>query len=138
MYNKYHVTFLVGYYGILMCSCVVKELLTAHHGILRRFGMGGCDYIKYCEHGGIHGAWVRGVLRCLLVFVLCCGSICRDCMFVWLVLRRRWDGVSKSCKGPFYIVWHGYVYLPVLVFPIHVDPQIPFSFPILFYFIVYL
>ncbi len=56
MYNKYHVTFLVGFYGILMCSCTVKELLTAHHGILLRFGLGGCNCDECCEHSGIHNA----------------------------------------------------------------------------------
>jgi hypothetical protein len=59
-------------------------------------------------------------------------------MLVWLVLGPHWDGVSESCQGTFYIVWHGPGNLPVLVVPIHVDSQVLFSFPILFYFIVFL
>ncbi len=58
MYNKFYVTFLVGYDGILMCSYIVKELLTACHGILRRFGLGGCNCTKCCEHSGIYDAFI--------------------------------------------------------------------------------
>jgi hypothetical protein len=57
---------------------------------------------------------------------------------VWLVLGRLWNGVSESCKGAFYIVRHGQVYLPVLVVPIHGDSYILFSFPILFHLVMFL
>ncbi len=68
---------------------------------------------------------------CLLVL----GTVC---MLVWLVLGLFWNGVSKVCKGTFHIVRHGQVYLAVLVVLVHGDSQIPFSFPILFHFVVLL
>ncbi len=98
--------FLVGYDGILMCSCVVEELLTARHGILCKFGLGGCDCAKCYAHSGIYSMFVveektyhfldeffLAGERHFDVCVLYCGSICRDCMLVWLVFEHLWNGV---------------------------------------------
>ncbi len=55
MYNEYHVTFLVGDDGVLMCGCVVKELLASSHCFVCRLCLGGCYCTECHEHGGVYG-----------------------------------------------------------------------------------
>jgi hypothetical protein len=41
--DEYHGTAFVGDDGILVCGYIVKELLTASHGFLCRFGLCWCN-----------------------------------------------------------------------------------------------
>ena len=66
---------------------------------------------------------------CSLCILVLCSIVCPN-VLVRLVLRILGFVVSESCEGICYIRQHLQLYLVLAVVPIEIQPQVPFSLPI--------